>query len=62
MKTRDTDLATSHISTFSQVLSKVSSQGINFKEEVKGVTLELGGELGDILHDFRQQLSKAEFG
>ena len=37
MKRRDTDLATSHINTFSRVLSELSSQGINFEEEVKAL-------------------------
>ena len=32
-------MATSHINTFSRVLSKLSSQGINFEEEVKVLAL-----------------------
>ena len=39
MKMRETDLATSHINTFSRVLSELSSQGINFEEEVKALAL-----------------------
>ena len=31
--------STSHINTFSRVFSKVSSQGINFEEEVKALAL-----------------------
>ena len=31
------DSETSHINTFRQVLSKLSSQGINFEEEVKAL-------------------------
>ena len=33
------DSETSHINTFRQVLSKLSSQGINFEEEVKALAL-----------------------
>ena len=36
---RERDRATSHINTFSRVLSKLSSQGINFEEEVKALAL-----------------------
>mgnify|MGYP002775115835 FL=1 len=36
---RETDPATSHINTFSRVLAKLSSQGINVEEEVKALTL-----------------------
>ena len=36
---RETDPASSHINTFSQVLSELSSQGINFEEEVKALAL-----------------------
>ena len=36
---RETDLTTTHINTFSRVLSKLSSQGINFEEEVKTLAL-----------------------
>ena len=36
---RERDLATSHINTFSRVLSEISSQGINFEEEVKALAL-----------------------
>ena len=39
MKMRETDPTTSHINTFSRVLSELSSQGINFKEEVKALAL-----------------------
>ena len=39
MKMRETDHVTSHINTFSRVLSELSSQGINFEEEVKALTL-----------------------
>ena len=39
MKLRELGPATSHINTFSQVLSELSSQGINFEEEVKALTL-----------------------
>ena len=39
MKMRETDPATSHINTFSRVLSKISSEGINFKEELKSLAL-----------------------
>ena len=39
MKMRETNPATSHINTFSWVLSQLSSQGINFEEEVKALTL-----------------------
>ena len=41
MKMKETDLTTSHINTFSRVLSKLSSQGINFEEEVKALALLL---------------------
>ena len=41
MKIRGTDTATSHINTFSQVLFELSSQGINFDEEVKALALLL---------------------
>ena len=33
MKVRETDSSTSHINTFSRVLSELSSQGTNFEEE-----------------------------
>ena len=36
---RKTDPTTSHINTFSRVLSKLFSQGINFEEEVKSLAL-----------------------
>ena len=36
---RETDPATSHMNTFSRVLFELSSQGINFKEEVKAFAL-----------------------
>ena len=51
---------TSHINTFSRMLSELSSQGIKFEEEVKSLALlsKLTGELGGILHDVRQQLPK----
>ena len=39
MKMRETNLVTSHIDTFSWVLSELSSQGINFEEEVKALAL-----------------------
>ena len=39
MKMRETNPATSHINTFSRVLSELSSQGINFEEEVKALAL-----------------------
>ena len=35
----ETDSATSHINTFNRVLSKISSKGINFEEEVKALAL-----------------------
>ena len=61
---RVTYAETYHINTFSRVLSELSSQGINFKEEVKaptGPTFDLVVELRGVLHDFRQ-LSKAKSG
>ena len=39
MKMRETHPAISHINTFSRVLFKLSSQRINFKEEVKALAL-----------------------
>ena len=39
MKMRETDPTNSHINTFSRVLSELSSQGINFEEEVKALAL-----------------------
>ena len=39
MKMKETDPVTSHIITFSLVLSELSSQGINFEEEVKALAL-----------------------
>ena len=39
MKMRELDPATSHINTFSRVLFELSSQGINFEEEVKALAL-----------------------
>ena len=39
MKMKEIDPATSHINTFSRVLSELSSQGINFEEEVKALAL-----------------------
>ena len=39
MRMREPDSTTSHINTFSQVLSELSSQGINFAEEVKALAL-----------------------
>ena len=39
MKMKETDATTSDINTFSQVLSELSSQGINFEEEVKALAL-----------------------
>ena len=39
MKMKEIDPATSHINTFNRVLSELSSQGINFEEEVKALAL-----------------------
>ena len=39
MKMRETGSATSRINTFSRVLSELSSQEINFEEEVKALAL-----------------------
>ena len=39
MKIVETDPETSHINTFSGVLSELSSQGINFEAEIKALTL-----------------------
>ena len=39
MKMKEIDPVTSHINTFSRVLSELSSQGINFEEEVKALAL-----------------------
>ena len=39
MKMKETDPTTSHINTFIRVLSELSSQGINFEEEVKALAL-----------------------
>ena len=39
MKMTETEPTTSHINTFSRVLFELSSQGINFKEEVKALAL-----------------------
>ena len=39
MKMRETDPTTSHINTFSRVLSELSYQRINFEEEVKALAL-----------------------
>ena len=39
MKMRETDPTTSHINTLSWVLFELSSQGINFVEEMKSLTL-----------------------
>ena len=39
MKMREADPTTSHINTFSRVLSELFSQEINFEEEVKALTL-----------------------
>ena len=39
MKMRESDPTTFRINTFSRVLSELSSQGINFEEEVKALTL-----------------------
>ena len=39
MKMKETDPVTSHIITFSLVLSELSSQGITFEEEVKALAL-----------------------
>ena len=36
---RETDLTNSHINTFGRVLSELSSQGTNFKDEVKALAL-----------------------
>ena len=41
MKMKETDPATSHINTFSRVLSELSSEGMNFEEEVKAIALLL---------------------
>ena len=41
MKMTETDPTTSHINTFSWVLSDLSYQGINFEEEVKALALLL---------------------
>mgnify|MGYP002776076802 CR=1 FL=1 len=41
MKMRETDPVTSHINTFSRVLSELFSQGINFKEKVNALALLL---------------------
>ena len=39
MKMRETDPTTSHINTFSRMLSELSSQRIHFEEEVKALAL-----------------------
>ena len=39
MKMKETDPVTSHINTFSRVVLELSSQGINFEEEVKALAL-----------------------
>ena len=39
MKRKETDPVTSHINTFTRVLSKLSSQGINFEKEMKSLVL-----------------------
>ena len=39
MEMRETNPTTSHINTFIRVLSDLSSQGINFEEEVKALAL-----------------------
>ena len=39
MKMRETDPTTSHTNTFISVLTELSSQGINFEEEVKALAL-----------------------
>ena len=39
MKMRETKPITSHVNTFSRVLIKLSSQGLNFEEEVKTLAL-----------------------
>ena len=39
MKMTETDLATSHMNTFSQVLIEQPSQGINLEEEIKALGL-----------------------
>ena len=60
MKMRETDPATSNINTFSRVLSKLSSQEINFEEEVKDLALlsSFPTIWEGILHDIHQQLPK----
>ena len=39
MKITETDLATSHINTFSRVLAELSLQGLYFEEESKALAL-----------------------
>ena len=39
MKMRETKPMTSHVNTFSRVLNKLSSQGVNSEEEVKALAL-----------------------
>ena len=39
MKMKESKPETSHINTFSRVLAKLSSQGLNFKEEIKTLVL-----------------------
>ena len=52
MRMKESQLKTSRINTFSRLLAKLSSQGLNFKDEIKVLALlKLADKLGGILND-----------
>ena len=57
MKIRETGPTTSHINPFTWVLTGLSSQGLNFKEEIKACApFEPPDKVGSLLHDCYEQL------
>ena len=52
MKMKVLELSNSHINTFTRELAELSSQGLNFKDEIKVLALlKLADKLGGILND-----------
>ena len=57
IKMRETEPTTSHINPFTWVLTGLSSQGLNFKEEIKACApFEPPDKVGSLLHDCYEQL------
>ena len=57
IKMRETKSAISHVNTFSQMLTELSSQGLKFEEEIKALALlsSLPMSLGSLLYQYPQK-------